>query len=217
MKITKITLGLMLIFILGLGGTSFAQDEPVEEPSPEVNIRFLYVMCNDVQEMKWFYTDLCRMDEFSYYNEDDFQWLCYNCEGFQLMFFGAVDPPIPVIDEWTWQPGWGGDIDGISWSIEYEPEMFIEVVKDFWATKAEGHDLGDIPIQDSYPEWRQGSYFGFNVRDPMGNTVELYTVPEEDYTPEPVPEGDGTIPTEIRSPLLPWDRFLLWYAFETRF
>jgi hypothetical protein len=82
---------------------------------------------------------------------------------------------LPVIDEWTWQPGWGGDIDGISWSIEYDDETFAEVVD---AIKADGN----FTLLTDWPEWRVGSYWGFNVLDPMGNTVELYCSPDE--TPE---------------------------------
>ena len=81
-----------------------------------INIKYLFVMCNDVDEMRHFYTDLLRMNESKYRNEEDWGWLCYKLEGFELMFFRAHEK-MGVIEEWVWQPGWGGDIDGaLNWA-----------------------------------------------------------------------------------------------------
>jgi len=29
------------------------------------------------------------------------------------------------------------------------------------------------------PEWRVDNYWGLTVKDPMGNTVEVYTIPKQ--------------------------------------
>ena len=64
-------------------------------------------MCNDVAEMKKFYTGLLGMQEVAFMDEEEFGWLCYQCEGFQFMFF-KTHGKVPVLSDFTWQPGWGG-------------------------------------------------------------------------------------------------------------
>lgn len=137
---------------------------------PRVNIRFLFAMCNDIDAMRKFYSELLGMQEVSYMNEEQFGWLCYQCEGFQFMFF-RTHGKIPVIEEWTWQPGYnGGSYDAVSWAIEIPEEGFADCHK----------RLKDANLKafSDKPEWRQDSYWGYTVMDPMGNSVEVYTSPK---------------------------------------
>jgi len=142
-----------------------------KKEAPTINIRYLFVMVNDVDAMKKFYTDLVGMQEISYRNEEDWAWLVYQSEGFQFMMFRSHEP-MPVNEKWTWQPGYdGGEIDGISWSILVPEEDFADTVKRL-------KDAG-VPEFQEKPEWRQDSYWGFAVKDPMGHTVEIWTTPKE--------------------------------------
>lgn len=141
-----------------------------KEP-PKVNLRFLFGICNDIGEMKNFYTDLMGMQEVAYMDDDNFGWLAYQCDGFQFMFF-RVDNELAVPVEWTCQPGYeGGTLEAISWAIEIPEAEF--------ADRCETLKKAGVKTFSETPEWRQDSYWGFSVLDPMGNTVEVYTRPKE--------------------------------------
>lgn len=169
-QVTKFMYIFILTLLLLAPASSRAQDE-ITGDGPEVNIRFLFVMCNDIDEMRHFYTDLLQMKETSYMNEEDWGWLVYKCDGFEFMFFEGFDE-MPVIEEWVWQPGWGGDIEGTSWSIEYPEDLFAPVVAGII-------DDGEVDLFNELPEWRQDSYWGLTIKDPMGNSVEIYFTPSD--------------------------------------
>jgi len=142
-----------------------------EKSKPKINIRFLFNICNDIDEMKKFYTDFLGMQQVSYMNDSSFGWLCYQCEGFQFMFFRS-DIPIPVNEIWDSQPGYqGGEGNRTSWAIEVpENEFKDKVIK---------IQQSDIRKFNTNPEWRQDNYWGLSIMDPMGNTIEFYTSPKE--------------------------------------
>ncbi len=148
-----------------------AQEEAEASSAPEVSIKFVYISCNDLDAMRGFYTDLLGMDEWSYRNDDEYAWLVYNCDGFQFMIFPS-DYELPVPDDWGMQPGWeGGTLEVPSWSIE--------VPEDTYAATVAGLAEAGVPTFAAAPQWCQDSYWSFPVRDPMGSTVEVYTVPSE--------------------------------------
>jgi catechol 2,3-dioxygenase-like lactoylglutathione lyase family enzyme len=137
----------------------------------KVNLRFLYSMCNDVQAVKVFYTDMLGLFELGFMDQEGFGWVGYDCEGMQLMFF-KWDEKIPVREKWDWQPGDGaGDQPGMSFSIEL-PEDEAK------PTLTRLRESGVESMSDK-PTWRQASYWGWTVRDPAGNTVEVYWHPKE--------------------------------------
>jgi catechol 2,3-dioxygenase-like lactoylglutathione lyase family enzyme len=139
---------------------------------PKVNVRFLFNLCNDIDEVRHFYTDLLGMQERAYMNDENFGYLSYKCEGGVCFMFFRAGEELPVLAEWAWQPGWaGGTLEINSWAIQIPQEDFAEV---YGKLKEEG-----VPLFKPEPEWRQDSYWGLSVRDPMGNTVEVYTTPEE--------------------------------------
>ncbi len=140
-----------------------------EKVVPKVKIRFVYNHCNDLLAMRRFYTDLLGMTELGYNLE--WNWLGYDCAGFQLMFFGAEDK-LPVPTEFTDQPGYnGGDREGISWSVAVPEDEFAATVR---RLKEAG-----VPCFDDRPRWYQDSYWGFPVLDPMGVTVEVFCFPKD--------------------------------------
>ena len=133
-------------------------------------IRFLYLMCNDVAAVKAFYVDLLGMTAGGFADTKEFGWLCLKCDGFEAMFFRA-DAKLPVADTFASQPGWqGGTLEVPSWSVLVAEDAFPGIVAKLKAAGA--------PRFRETPQWCQDSYWGFPVRDPMGNTVEVYTSPK---------------------------------------
>ncbi|MHC4341596.1 MAG: VOC family protein [Planctomycetota bacterium] len=139
---------------------------------PKLNIRFVYGICSDVAAMRAFYSDLLGMEEMRFMDEESFGFLVYQSEGFQLMFFRSMHGEVPVQEKWSWQPGDGaGDGSTVSWSVLVPEEEYRELIGRVRES--------DSPKQTDRPTWRQDSYWGWTVKDPVGNTVELYTTPAE--------------------------------------
>ncbi len=159
---------LILVGMLSIAVADIVEDtEP--EPPVEVTFRFVYNHCNDLLAMRRFYTDLLGMTELGFNLE--WNWLGYQCEGFQLMFFGA-EKNLSVPTEFTDQPGYeGGDWEGISWSIEVPEARFAETVRRL--------QEADVPCFSDQAQLRLESYWGFSVLDPMGVTVEVFCYPKE--------------------------------------
>ena len=150
-----------------------AEEEIPAEDSPQVAIKFLFGMCNDIDKVRAFYTDLLGMEETSYMNDESWGWLVYKCEGFEFMWFrGQGDETIPPLEDFTWQPGCGGGpLQGVSWAINIPWDSFADTVQRL-------KDAGVKSLMED-PEWRQESYWGFSVMDPMGYTIEVYSTPPE--------------------------------------
>ena len=144
----------------------------MDKKKTTVNIRYIFNFCNDIEEIREFYSDLVGLEEVSFKDDDEWGWVVYQSEGFQFMWFRS-DEELPVIDGWANQPGYeGGEYALISWSIEVPKADFEAIVE---RLKASGAKLLSME-----PEWRQDSYWGFTVMDPMGNTVEIFYEDDED-------------------------------------
>jgi catechol 2,3-dioxygenase-like lactoylglutathione lyase family enzyme len=140
-----------------------------EDAIPKVNIRFVYNFCNDLAAMRRFYTDLLGLDEVAY--SEEHRYLCYQCEGFQLMFF-RPDAEVDVMEGWADQPGYqGGATFVTSWSVAVPEAEFAATVE----------RLREAGVESRYPdpEWCVDSYWGYYVKDPMGRTVEVFAIPKE--------------------------------------
>lgn len=138
-----------------------------EKPAARLGMVFSY--CNDLEAMRRFYTDLIGMAQRGYSAEYGF--LTYTFAGGEMMFF-ASDEELPVNTEWGDQPGYqGGTLKVTSWAIDVPESLFPEVIKRLNQAGVKSHT--------DDPEWRFESYWGINVMDPMGNTVELYSIPAE--------------------------------------
>jgi len=137
--------------------------------TPKVNIRFLYNYCNNLAEMRIFYSELLGMNETAY--NEDWNYLCYKSEGLDFMFFGS-EKEIPVREKFADQPGWpGGELPVTSWTIDIPEEVYTETINRL-------RTAGVKSFADN-PRWEQDSYWCFPVLDPMGNTVEVTTVPKD--------------------------------------
>lgn len=150
--------------------------------APKVNIRFLYAWCNDINDTRKFYTNLLGLLETSAVDNKEFGWLCYQCTGMQFMFFRA-EQKLAIEQRWADQPGEmaPGAVPIMSFSIEIPADDF----------KATVRRLSDARVKAAakYPTWRQSSYWGWTVKDPMGNTVEVYCTPK--VTPEGEPKWEA--------------------------
>jgi hypothetical protein len=141
----------------------------MDNAQPQISLGYIYVSCNDIAAMRRFYVDLIGLAELSYQDSNEYKWLVCRCRGFELMFFTAY-APMPVESGWHAQPGWeGGTREGVSWSIEVPPEMYAATVERLLEAGA--------PHFFDQPQWLQDCYWGFPVKDPMGNTVEVFTTP----------------------------------------
>lgn len=133
-----------------------------------LNLRFLYIFCNDIDAMRHFYSDLFQLEEI-YYAPGVNGGLAYKCDELQFTIFPAKSS-VPISPEWHCQPGWqGGTQLGTSWSI------VSNSLEDFSAT-LDRLMRAQIPAFFDKPHWL--GYWSFPVKDPMGNTVEL-TLPLE--------------------------------------
>ncbi len=143
---------------------------PAKETGPRIHLRFAFHFANDLGPMRRFYGEGLGMTELMFVDEEPAGFLVYETEGLQLMFFRS-EKPLLVADDWASQPGWeGGAAEVDSWGIEV-PE------KELGRTVERLRGLG-APFFKKDPEWRQTSYWGVSVRDPMGRTIEVYSVPK---------------------------------------
>ncbi len=138
--------------------------------NPAVRMSFVYNFCNDIEAVRTFYVTLLGMHEASYQNTKEFGWLNINAGGFEFMFF-RVDTALPPRD-FAGQPGDGGG-EGLStsWSVLIPEGEFDATWRKLRAAK--------VRAMTETPTWRQGSYWGYTVMDPAGNTVEVYAAPKE--------------------------------------
>lgn len=164
------------------GGEDSSKDKPSEEKKPDdkpkLNIRYLYSFCNDVASMRKFYSDQLGMKEGSHFDDEKFGWLTYKSEGVELMFF-RWDSKLPVNENWAWQPG--GTVEGAKPAMSFSVGMKWDDFKAAYKRLKEAK----VRAQTEKPQWRQQSYWGWTVADPMGNTIEVYTTP-----PKPPKEGE---------------------------
>jgi catechol 2,3-dioxygenase-like lactoylglutathione lyase family enzyme len=139
------------------------------ETRRQITLGYIYVSCNDIAAMRRFYVELLGMPEESYRDDGEYKWLVCRCRGFELMFFTA-DTPIGQIQGWHAQPGWeGGTLEGVSWSVEVPPELYAATVQRLLD--------GGVEHYFDKPQWFQNNYWGFPVKDPQGNTVEVFCLP----------------------------------------
>ncbi len=142
-----------------------------EEKKPKVSINVLYLYCNDVHAIRHFYKDIIGMGEHDF-GMPDSVYCGQTSDGITMMWFKSEKEGLLPREKWVDLPGFnGGEVEEPAWGIQLPLEDFTNIVKKLKDEKA--HLLFPDPI------WAQDSYWAFPVRDPMGYTVEVYTVPKE--------------------------------------
>ncbi len=126
----------------------------------------MFIVCNNVEEMRSFYIDLLGMEE-SHYEAG--QFLDVKSAGIELLFI-KHETEVQVPSGWAWQPGWrGGTSTQSSFSVRVPEEEFSALVDRIRQS--------NIPRFNEYPEWRNDGYWGYTIKDPMGVTLELFVEP----------------------------------------
>jgi catechol 2,3-dioxygenase-like lactoylglutathione lyase family enzyme len=132
-------------------------------------IKYIFIHCNDLATTRRFYSELIGLAEMAF--NDEWGFLNYKCDGFELMYFRSEKSDLPVEQRWAAQPGYqGGTLETTSWAIEVSDEDFATIVQKL-------RNAG-LKLFAERPDWRQQSYWGFTVMDPNGVTVEVYCVPK---------------------------------------
>lgn len=129
--------------------------------------QFLFLMANDLVEVDNFYRKVLEVPVAGDPSEG---WVDVDL-GTHVVYFKG-DYELPVIKDWAWQPGYkGGSGNVTSWSIEFQENEFRKIYDRMKASKGE--------MMTDKPEWRRDSYWGLTVKDPMGNTIEIYSTPRQ--------------------------------------
>ncbi|MCC6463909.1 MAG: VOC family protein [Planctomycetes bacterium] len=136
-----------------------------DKPAFRVNLRFVCNLCNDVTAMKKFYGDVLGMEVGSFGDTPQGGWLILRSEGLELVFCRG-EAPLTAATEFAFVPGdGGGNSPAGSWSIVVPEDDMRDTVQRLREAGA--------TLQTPAPTWRQNSYWGINVLDPMGNTLEV--------------------------------------------
>jgi hypothetical protein len=144
------------------------------------SIKWLYLHCHNLEAMRDFYVEQLGMQLGSYRNDEEWAWLTCKCGELELVVTPTKEP-LPQQEGWAEQPGWeGGRLANMSFSVEI-PEA------DFAATVIRLKEAA-VPAFATKPMWCMDSYWSFPVKDPSGNTVEVYCMlaarPESTQWPE---------------------------------
>ncbi|MHC5012597.1 MAG: VOC family protein [Planctomycetota bacterium] len=151
------------------------------EDRPKVNLKFLYAFCSDVKPIRSFYSDVIGAQEVGFMDNENMGWVCYQSDGLQFMF-QRWDEPFPAETRWAAQPGW--TVEPNAPLMSFSLEMSVEDLRESVAkAKAAG-----VTARTPEPNWRQNSYWGWTIQDPMGNTIELYA-----HTDEKPAEGETPV------------------------
>lgn len=120
---------------------------------------FTYLFCNDLERMKWFYTDILHLNLIW----EDRESIAFKIGDHHLSIFHD-DNFTPLSMKFSVHPGWeGGTEPRTSWSLECDKEDFKKII----------HSVISNEIQkyNNEPEWN--GYWSFPILDPMNNTIEI--------------------------------------------
>lgn len=137
--------------------------------SKQPGVKFIYLFCTDINAIRHFYTELLGLDEI-YFQDDPGGGVAYMCDGLQFAFH--TNPQTQAAgDGWAWQPGYeGGTAPVISWSVL--------ITEDEYSSTVQRLINAGVPAIYEKPTWNY--YWGFPVKDPMGNTVEVVFPPDDE-------------------------------------
>lgn len=126
---------------------------------------FTYLFCNDLDSMKWFYTDILHL-KLIWESEES---IAFKIGDHQLSVH-LHKAYAPSSQKFAIQPGWEGGTEArTSWSLECDVEDFNEIVR---AAKS-----NEIPAYFHEPTWK--GYWSFPILDPMNHTIEITCTEKE--------------------------------------
>lgn len=126
-------------------------------------VNTIFEWCNDILATRLFYTDLLGLDE-TFFDEAR-GWLNYQV-GDTLLVFSRGPNPLPMKEGWAVSPAYdGGTAYTGSWVLEVGRDEFDSTVSRLLEAGVESWgEPGDSPGGKA-----------FFVRDPMGQTVEIFS------------------------------------------
>jgi len=136
-----------------------------------INIRFLHRLCDDVDAMRRFYGEGLGFKELHYRNDEEYGFVVFESEGFQFMFHrwdGRMEPQ----RGFAWQPG-----DAVG--TEPRHSLGIHVPEEDWQPTVDRLKRMEVEAMTPEPTWRQESYWGWTLNDPLGETVEIWYEPKK--------------------------------------
>lgn len=121
----------------------------------------IFEWCNDITEMRRFYTDLLGLEE-TFFNAD-YGWLRHRIGDFETAFIVAPQP-VPVIDAWAVTPTLADGVAFVaSWLLEVDHDTYTSIL-----ARLQGAGINIIHGPEAE------SMVNVFVRDPMGKTIEIY-------------------------------------------
>ncbi len=159
----KLQLILFLTLTMNLFN-SLGRAETMTQPQAKLN--FVFLLCNDVDEIIKFYGDILGLEV---EGSKEYGFASIKA-GIEILFFEG-DYPLEPHKEFAWQPGYQAASGHLtSFSFSFPLEQFTKAYQNAKEHKS--------PMLFPKPEWRKDSYWGITIQDPMGNTLELYSIPE---------------------------------------
>jgi catechol 2,3-dioxygenase-like lactoylglutathione lyase family enzyme len=129
-------------------------------------INTLYYYCNDVARMRHFYIHLLGLEETFYQDTEKAGWLTMQVGEVNVVFVRGAARPVPAA--FAKQLGFaGGTLENPSWVLDLPAPAFDAA--------AQRLQQAGAPRLTPAPTEPQPGYRQFVVRDPMGNTIELYS------------------------------------------
>ena len=131
-----------------------------------LHLNTIFRWCNDIENMRHFYSDCLSLEETFFKNNNEHGWLTYQLSEIQLVFTRSEEP-LPEPTAFAMNPAYrDGQTYDSSWVIEVAPSNFDNIVAKIRRSGA--------PIYNDAPFSNRPGHRQLIVRDPMGMTIEIY-------------------------------------------
>ena len=128
----------------------------------------IFQWCNNINQMRLFYSDILGAEETFYRDDSEHGWLTYQLADLQLVFIRS-DEPLPIAGDFAINPAHqDGTRIAASWVLKMGEEKFRAAI----------HRLQQAGIASTTaePYSNRPGHLQYIVLDPMGLTLELFTV-----------------------------------------
>jgi catechol-2,3-dioxygenase len=137
--------------------------------SDKIHINDLFLWCNSIDEIRSFYSEILSLKEIwiDQSPKSRAPYVVYELSNKQKLHFLQKSINVDPVDRWSFQSSSEipGGTENFSWTLEF-PKSILEAV--MMRIKE-----NNIPTYQENIESRSG-YSAVTVRDPMGNTIDLY-------------------------------------------